>query len=211
MPVTELAFFSIPTTADGAITPALEAAFAEALRVQDAWCAANLPSGSSSPASASPAEARGAALFQQHEDPTTALLTAHWPSVAEHGRWIASPENARVFGALQALVDTTRIRFFHVDGVEAFPVAIASEGEGEGRTPALRSPGVGLTRCRVVRDRRDEFDRVYADVGASRRTLGARMSRSTSWSAGAIAWTLPRSSRSTPTTPPMRTPCRPSC
>ena len=161
MPVTELAFFTTTTSADGVVTPGFRVACAEALRVQDAWCAANLP-GRNSENSA--AEARGAALFQQLEDPTTTLLTAHWSSVAEHALWIASAENARVFGDLKSHVDARSIRFFHVDGVEAFPLFEEVDGDG-GLTPALRSPVVSMTRCFVDRNRKDEFERVYAKVG----------------------------------------------
>lgn len=152
MPVTELAAFT--TIAHNAVTPELLAACVQAVEVQDGWCAANLPS---TPLGH---EARGAALFQQVEDPAVILMTAHWASVAEHGLWIASEENERVYPAVKEHIDNDNIRFFHVDGIEAFTIV----EDDEGAVPVLRSPVVGIALFSVVKDRKDEFDSVYAGV-----------------------------------------------
>ncbi|KAK7755828.1 hypothetical protein SLS62_002113 [Diatrype stigma] len=174
MPVTELAFLTLTSTPrrqDGAstttITPEFEAATAEALRVQDAWCAANLPGA----AHGGGREARGAALFQQVEDPAVVLLTAHWASVAEHGVWIASEENQRVFGALGAHIDFDKVRFFHVAGVEAFSSSSSDTSGAATTTPVLQSPVVGIARCFVAGDKKAEFERVYGDLKGIRDAL----------------------------------------
>ncbi len=125
MPATELAFFITPTTEDGDVTPGFLTAGETGLRVQDEWCAASRP-GRPLPGR----EARGAAVFQQVEDPATTLVTAHWVSVAEHGAWIASPENARVYSGLKEHIDRDDIRYFHVDGVEAFSSSPEAGGRG---------------------------------------------------------------------------------
>ncbi|RYP84535.1 hypothetical protein DL770_005189 [Monosporascus sp. CRB-9-2] len=151
MPVTELVFFT--TTAHGTITPEFKATCADALKVQDEWCTANLPGAPRGH------EARGAALFQQTEDPAVTLLTAHWESVSEHEAWIASEENRRVFSAVQEHIDRDRMRYFHIDGVEAF-----SATEDAGLTPVLQSPVVSVARCFVEKDKKAEFDRVYGGV-----------------------------------------------
>ncbi|RYP84675.1 hypothetical protein DL769_001109 [Monosporascus sp. CRB-8-3] len=151
MPVTELAFFI--TTASGTITPEFKATCADALKVQDEWCIANLPDAPRGH------EARGAALFQQTEDTSVALLTAHWESVSEHETWIASEENQRVFSAVQEHIDRDRLRYFHIDGVEAFPLT-----EDAGLTPVLQSPLVSVVRYFVEKDKKAEFDKVYGGV-----------------------------------------------
>ncbi|RYP22530.1 hypothetical protein DL765_001588 [Monosporascus sp. GIB2] len=151
MAVTELVFFI--TTAQGVITPEFKATCADALKVQDEWCAANLPNAPRGQ------QARGVAMFQQVEDPAVTLITAHWESVAEHGSWIASEENQRVFRAVQEHIDRDRISYFHVDGVEAF-----TDSEDAGLTPVLQSPVVSIARCFVEKDKKSEFEKVYGGV-----------------------------------------------
>ncbi|KAJ7741093.1 hypothetical protein B0H16DRAFT_1565926 [Mycena metata] len=151
MPVTELV---LCTTTSETATPAYRAAITHAMEVQDAWCAAHLPSKPKG------GKARGVGAFQQIGNPAASLLTAHWDSVAQHNLWIASPENAQVFPLLQTHLDMTRLVYFHVEGVEAFSDA----EEGEGAIPILRAAVVGVTRYAVEAGRKDEFERVWAGV-----------------------------------------------
>ncbi|KAJ7044688.1 hypothetical protein C8F04DRAFT_1069193 [Mycena alexandri] len=148
MPVTEHVLL---TTASGTVTPAYRAACAHAIEVQDAWCAAHLPT---------ILKARGVAVFQQVGDPAATLLTAHWDSVAQHNLWIASPENGQIFALLQEHLDMTRFTYFHVDGVAAF----SHVEEANGAVPVLRSPVVGVARYAVETGRKVEFERVWTEV-----------------------------------------------
>ncbi|KAK5627705.1 hypothetical protein RRF57_003420 [Xylaria bambusicola] len=80
------------------------------------WAAANasstLPSG--------PPANRGAALYQQREDPGMVLITAHWDSKEQHLECIASEENQRGMRAIAAHSVASEIKVFHVDGVQMF-------------------------------------------------------------------------------------------
>jgi hypothetical protein len=117
MPVTELAFF--PTTS-GTVSPALLEATAKAFQIQDEWCASNLPSPPSVVPMAGGLEARGVAYFQQVEDPSVTMLTAHWDSVAQHMAWIGTEANKSLFPLLDGHLAWDKMRFFHIDGVSVF-------------------------------------------------------------------------------------------
>lgn len=72
--------------------------------------------------------ARGAALYQQLEDKTITLVTAHWESVAQHHEWIGSAENQTAMADLGPMIDPSRVEFFHVEGVEMFPADTIEHG-----------------------------------------------------------------------------------
>lgn len=48
------------------------------------------------------------------------LITAHWDSAAQHLACVASEENTAAMGAIAPFVVVRGVRFFHVDGVQAF-------------------------------------------------------------------------------------------
>lgn len=149
-PVTEIAQFSLP---DHESVPAFVAAFREAMRLQDKWCAAHCdpPQPPEGPQPATAAEARGAALYARADGgPRDILITAHWASLAEHEAWIASPANT---AACAQFVDaglnlggpgggggsSPHHGLVHLDGVAAFSPAV------------MRAPRVGLLRFAVRR------------------------------------------------------------
>ncbi|OIW30257.1 hypothetical protein CONLIGDRAFT_644267 [Coniochaeta ligniaria NRRL 30616] len=69
------------------MTDELRQRLAEASKVHEKWLAQNFPNSPSSDAE------RGAAMFQQVEDPAKFLITARWDSLAAHWQWINSNEN----------------------------------------------------------------------------------------------------------------------
>jgi heme-degrading monooxygenase HmoA len=84
MAVTEIAILHAKAgEVDGSLRKKLQAAQS----IQDTWHASNFPNSPSSAAD------RGAAMFQQVEDPANILITAQWDSVAAHWQWIRSDEN----------------------------------------------------------------------------------------------------------------------
>ncbi|KAH7041095.1 uncharacterized protein B0I36DRAFT_358296 [Microdochium trichocladiopsis] len=117
MPVTEIAHI---TLRDSSLPLELFASAArKALPIQDGWFEKNSTTANLQP-TASSAEERGAAFFQQTQDPRKILITAHWASVEQHHTWIASAENKSAFGSLLDFIDLTDIDYFHVADVEAF-------------------------------------------------------------------------------------------
>ncbi|KAI0480071.1 hypothetical protein GGR56DRAFT_624378 [Xylariaceae sp. FL0804] len=89
MPVTELAW--LPLKSPGKISAQVVEHARAALDAQSTWCAENAPSlPTGSPA------ARGAAIFQEREEPKTLLVTAHWESAEQHLQWIGSEANQAV-------------------------------------------------------------------------------------------------------------------
>ncbi|KXJ88130.1 hypothetical protein Micbo1qcDRAFT_166778 [Microdochium bolleyi] len=115
MTVTEIAHITLRSPS----TEAFVAAATKSLPIQDSWFEAR--HGSTSPFRA---VERGAAFFQQLEDPTKILITAHWAAVDEHKAWIASDENKIAFGALFHLIDLDQTDYFHVEDSAMFPVSI---------------------------------------------------------------------------------------
>jgi heme-degrading monooxygenase HmoA len=154
MPVTELVYF---TATAGDVTPPYVDAVRGAKEVQDKWCEENLKA--SDPAA--PATTRGAAMFQDLYAPSQALLTAHWDSAAQHGDWIASEANQGVFASVMEHIDPSKLTFFHVDGLTAFP-----DSEPEARVPTLKAPVVSVVRYFVTPENKAEFGRVFAGVRA---------------------------------------------
>ncbi|KAF2966870.1 hypothetical protein GQX73_g6700 [Xylaria multiplex] len=114
MPVTELAW--IPSATPGSIPPAFLEAGQKGMEAQSEWAAAyassTLPSG--------PPAARGAALYQQHEDRGIVLVTAHWDSPAQHAECIAGKENQQAMAAIAPHAIVSDVKFFHVEGVQMF-------------------------------------------------------------------------------------------
>ncbi|KAI1302582.1 hypothetical protein F5Y03DRAFT_206408 [Xylaria venustula] len=143
MPVTELAF--IPSATPGSIPQAFLKATWEGIEAQNDWVAANaastLPSG--------PPSVRGAAIYQQHEDKGTILITAHWDSPAQHAECIASEENRGAMRAIASHAVASEIQFFHVDGVWLF-----------GRE-TLEARLLSVLRVSVEEGKRGEIEKIW--------------------------------------------------
>ncbi|KAI0512666.1 hypothetical protein F5B22DRAFT_614790 [Xylaria bambusicola] len=114
MPVTELAW--IPSNIPGTISPEFLNALREGMEAQGDWAAAN----ASSTLPPGPPANRGAALYQQREDPGMVLITAHWDSKEQHLECIVSEENQQGLRAVADHSVVTEIKVFHVDGVQMF-------------------------------------------------------------------------------------------
>ncbi|KAI0169660.1 hypothetical protein GGR52DRAFT_476085 [Hypoxylon sp. FL1284] len=150
MAVTELAW--LKSTSEG-VTPESKVAMESALNVQDQWCVQNaptLPKGR---------ENRGVGLFQQIEDPSIVLLTAHWPSVEQHTAWIESPENKTVFHALASYYELEKTVVSHINDVWIFKPADASGG-----VSLLESPVVSVARLPIAKENRKAFDQGWSEV-----------------------------------------------
>ncbi|KAI1845770.1 hypothetical protein JX266_008135 [Neoarthrinium moseri] len=153
MPVTEIVHLH---TLSGNVDAAYRTVCLRCIQAQDEWCDANLPQQPKG------LEARGVAVFQNTNDPSETLLTAHWDSVAEHGIWIASATNQEIFPLLQEQVDLSRLVYYHVDGVSAF-----SGSENPPLIPVLKAPVISLTHYCVSSERKQEFDRAWQGVKAN--------------------------------------------
>ncbi|KAI1454040.1 hypothetical protein F4805DRAFT_477862 [Annulohypoxylon moriforme] len=141
MAVTEIALMA--SSAPGEIPEALRNLGVAGIALQGEWCAKDAPW---------LIPDRGAALFQQVEDPGMLLITAHWDSVDQHHAVLVTPENQELLVDLPPLVNAAIIRPGHVDGGHMFP-----KSEDEGFAPALTAPAlVGVL---------DEFVKPYRHRG----------------------------------------------
>ncbi|KAI0481526.1 hypothetical protein F4859DRAFT_423330 [Xylaria cf. heliscus] len=122
MPVTELAW--IPSGTPGSIPPAYIEACRKGIEIQHEWIAKHA-SATSPPG---PPAARGAALYQQREDRSIGLITAHWGSQAQHHDCIASEGNAEAMKEIAAHAVLADIRVFHVEGVRMLGVETLDAG-----------------------------------------------------------------------------------
>ncbi|KAI1376843.1 hypothetical protein F4677DRAFT_75931 [Hypoxylon crocopeplum] len=126
MPVTELSL--IASSVPGEVPPALRELGQAGIVLQGEWCAANAPWLT---------QDRGAALFQQVEDPGIMAITAHWDSLQQHHTCIASPANQRAVADWVPHINVEAMKPGHIDGLHLFP---ASEDDDEGLIPALTAP-----------------------------------------------------------------------
>ncbi|KAI0380753.1 hypothetical protein F5Y04DRAFT_91324 [Hypomontagnella monticulosa] len=160
MAVTELAWL---TTVGPSVTTEAKKATDHGLGVQDEWCTRNAP------ALPRDREGRGAAFFEQVEDPSITLLTAHWETAPQHMAWIESPENKVVFPALADYFQLEKTKFFHVDGVEIF-----KKSKEPGAKSPLESPIISISRLAVPAEKRQTFEQAWNEVkGALEEFAGA--------------------------------------
>ncbi|KAI0833024.1 hypothetical protein F5Y06DRAFT_184565 [Hypoxylon sp. FL0890] len=152
MVVTELAWF---TAASGAVTPEGKEATNQALIVQDEWVARKAPDLPKDRAG------RGVALFHQVEDPATYVLTAHWNSLEQHGLWLESPENRKVFPGLGDYYQLDKTFLFHFADIWLF-----NSSGVPGEISLLDSPIVSLARITVLAENRPEFEKKWEEVGS---------------------------------------------
>ncbi|KAI1104858.1 hypothetical protein F4804DRAFT_305706 [Jackrogersella minutella] len=144
MTVTELAWL---TAASETITAAGKEATDRALNTQDEWFARNAPS------LPKERENRGVGLFQQVEDPSVNVLTAHWESVDQHGIWLESPENKTIFPGLKDHFQLEKTIVFHYDAELFGPSGT------DGELPLLRSPFISVNRISIAAGDREAFGR----------------------------------------------------
>ncbi|KAI2464894.1 hypothetical protein F4781DRAFT_51764 [Annulohypoxylon bovei var. microspora] len=148
MAVTELAWL---TAASESLTPKGKGAVNHALDIQDGWFAQNAP------ALPKERENRGVGLFQQVEDPSINLLTAHWESADQHKVWLESSENKTVFPGLEDYFQLQKTYFFHF-GAEIFAPGV------NGEISLLKSPVFSLSRITVAAEERQVFDQAWNEV-----------------------------------------------
>ncbi|KAI1752288.1 hypothetical protein F4782DRAFT_148777 [Xylaria castorea] len=122
MPVTELAW--VPSGTPGSIEPALIEASRKGIEAQNGWVARH----ASSTLPLGPPAVRGAAMYQQREDRSIGLLTAHWDSPAQHEDCIAGAENIQAMKEIAAHSVAADITFCHVEGVKMFPMETLEAG-----------------------------------------------------------------------------------
>lgn len=162
MPASEFAYLTLidPPTNFGPFTAAARAS----LPVQDQWLRQN-NSPTATTTTTGGAQDRGGAFFQDVEDPTQILITSHWASKDEHETWIASAENAAVFGTIIGFLDLPRTTLFHVADAELFPARLIedcattdeSSSSGGGETKHVLS-----VRCFVVaEDKKEDFEAAF--------------------------------------------------
>ncbi|KAJ1333093.1 hypothetical protein MN608_03083 [Microdochium nivale] len=120
MTVSEIAHVTLLASLPEDFVPTLK----KALVIQHAWFEAHHNSTSTFRAAD-----RGAAFFQQLENPSKILITAHWASVDEHNEWIASDSNKTAFGSIFHFLDLEKTDYFHVEDCELFSDAILSSHE----------------------------------------------------------------------------------
>ncbi|KAI1414576.1 hypothetical protein F5Y13DRAFT_158860 [Hypoxylon sp. FL1857] len=150
MAVTELAWL---TVALGVLSPQGKNATNEALIVQDEWTALNAPD------LPKDRDGRGVGLFEQVEDPSIYLLTAHWDSVAQHEVWIESPENQKVFPGLGEYYDLNKTYLFHLDNIWLF-----NSSGVPGEISLLESPVFSVARITIAAEKRQEFEKKWEEV-----------------------------------------------
>ncbi|KAI2629095.1 hypothetical protein GGS26DRAFT_112668 [Hypomontagnella submonticulosa] len=153
MAVTELAWLTI---VGPSITAEAKKATDHGFGVQDEWCIRNAP------ALPRGREGRGAAFFEQVEDPSVTLLTAHWESVEQHMAWIESPENKVVFPGLADHFQLDKLVLSHIDGVEIF-----KKSKATGVKSPLESPIISVSRLAVPAEKRQAFDQAWNEVKGS--------------------------------------------
>ncbi|KAI1180185.1 hypothetical protein F4777DRAFT_531269 [Nemania sp. FL0916] len=162
MPVTELAW--IPAATPDSV-PALLGCCRNGIEAQNEW-AANHASSTLPPG---PPSVRGAALYQQREDPTIALITAHWVSPEQHASCVASEENKAAIAALAPCARLDGINYFHVDGVQMF------------LPDTLSSPLLSILKIRVEDGKRDEVERIWEERGKELVMTAAGIKHTAGW------------------------------
>ncbi|OTA87278.1 hypothetical protein M434DRAFT_35423 [Hypoxylon sp. CO27-5] len=150
MAVTELAWL---TAASGVLTNEAKEATNQALIVQDEWTALNAPD------LPKDRDGRGVALFQQVEDPAICLLMAHWGSVAQHGVWLESPENKKVFPGLGDYYELEKTSLFHLENIWLF-----NSSGVPGEISLLESPVISVRKTTILAEKRQEFEKQWEEV-----------------------------------------------
>ncbi|KAH8908449.1 hypothetical protein BR93DRAFT_925571 [Coniochaeta sp. PMI_546] len=161
MAVTEIAVLHANA---GTVTDELKPRLAEASRTQEKWLAKNFPNSPSSDAE------RGAAMFQQIEDPAKFLITARWDSLAAHWQWINSDENKGTIDGIRdqiAMGGDNQTVLRHVEG-ELF-----AGPAPEGITHMLEAPIVSVGRTYVPAENKAAADAKIGEIAGALREFAA--------------------------------------
>ncbi|XDG01390.1 hypothetical protein ABKA04_001005 [Annulohypoxylon sp. FPYF3050] len=148
MTVTEISI--LPTTTPGEITAELRKIGVDGIAFQGEWCAKNAPW---------LIPDRGAALFQQVEEPGVALVSAHWDSVDQHHAVLATDENQKISVDLAPHLDLAKMRPGHIDGVKMLP-----KDEGEGFVSSLDAPVLVVTIWTMRSENKTRFEEALGKV-----------------------------------------------
>ncbi|KAI2470358.1 hypothetical protein F4781DRAFT_177687 [Annulohypoxylon bovei var. microspora] len=148
MTVSEIAI--LPTSTPGEIPQVLRDSGKAGIAFQGEWCATNAPW---------LIPDRGAAFFQQVEDPGVMLITAHWDSIDQHHACLATPENQKFLVDIEPYLNTATLRPGHIEGVQMFP-----KSEDEGFAPALSAPVLVVTIWSVSRENKTQFEEAMGRV-----------------------------------------------
>ena len=152
MTVTEIAILH---STSGGLGDELKKYLLAAQPIQDDWYAKTFPGSACGP------PARGAAMYQQIEDPAKILLTARWESVPQHWQWIATDVNKEVLGDIGKHVSMDgddKIILFHLDA-DIFGAPAA-----DGETHLLDSPVLSVGRLFIDVDKKAAFQKEFDDV-----------------------------------------------
>lgn len=143
MTVTE---FALLTLTSDELTPEFKDLCDKGKSIQDAWCKKHNPD---IPAGR---RERGAAMFQQVEDPSVIFATAQWASPEEHWAWVGSEENKAVMAQL--------LPYIHAEG-DKKPIVFHIEGVifdgSESKASLLDSAVVSVSRLSVEPDKKQEY------------------------------------------------------
>ncbi|OTB01389.1 hypothetical protein M426DRAFT_323526 [Hypoxylon sp. CI-4A] len=148
MTVTELSI--LPSNRPGDLPAGFRDAGKAGIAIQGEWCAAYAPH---------LVPDRGAALFQQLEDPSVMLITAHWDSMDQHQTCVSTPANQMVIEEIGPYLDTEKMRPGHIEGVRMFPNAEDdADGLALNLVPALQAPVLSITNYTVPREKKSQFE-----------------------------------------------------
>ncbi|KAI1099914.1 hypothetical protein F4804DRAFT_64552 [Jackrogersella minutella] len=165
MTVTEIAV--LPSSTPGEVPQALHDIGLAGIALQGEWCAVNAPW---------LIQDRGAALFQQLEDPGVLLITAHWDSIDQHHACLATPANQKLLVDTEPCLDTAKMRPGHIEGIKMFPGS-----EDEGLTPALKAPIIVVTIWTVPRENKAQFEEAMKRVQENSEVLNMPYRRRGGW------------------------------
>ncbi|KAI1391487.1 uncharacterized protein F4822DRAFT_187183 [Hypoxylon trugodes] len=150
MAVTELALL---TAIETPLTDEAKKATIQALDVQEEWRIKDAPKAPRGK------ETRGVGLFQQTEDRSIYLLTAHWDSYEHHTAWIKSPENGSVYPGLKNHFQLEKTVLSHLENVELFKTSGA-----EGEISLLHSPVISVGKLTIPTEKRRSFEQGWSEA-----------------------------------------------
>ncbi|KAI1338975.1 hypothetical protein F5Y15DRAFT_88503 [Xylariaceae sp. FL0016] len=133
-----------------------KAVITAALAGQAKWVAEHV-----STASPKSQDERGAALFQQLEDPHVCLETSQWDNAAQHGQWLASEQYAAGSKTLGGHFDFGKLEYFYLDKPVLAPSELA--GEADGTIGLMQSPIISVGRVTIAADKKGDFVKAWAD------------------------------------------------
>ncbi|CAK7230833.1 hypothetical protein SBRCBS47491_007722 [Sporothrix bragantina] len=176
MTVTE---FGVTKAAGATVTPEFRAALENALAAQTRWLKID-------PAATGANAVTGdrAWLYQQVEDPASALMIATWTDVDQHTSWATTePDRETIMPAIG--------KHLHIPSeADPSPTVILVHTEGDhlskaatpaGQTALVDSPVISVTRFFVTPGKKAEFEAAYNDTKGDIAQFAAPHSLQGSW------------------------------